>query len=164
MKTALLIVDMQNNLLDPLRRERLDIGGCCEYINHVAGLLRKSGQVVVHIKDVEGAPDADAPELNIIDEIVQQEGDLELTKEASNGFWETNLEQMLRELGVGMVIVAGFAAEYCVTFTYNGAAERGFKAAILQNGVLSRDPINVRDLYRTRNIISYPVVEHMYRD
>lgn len=163
MKTALLIVDMQNNLLDPLRRERLDIGGCCEYINHVAGLLRQSGQVVVHIKDVEGASNADLPELNIIDEIVQEDGDLELTKEASNAFWETNLEQMLRDLEVGLVIVAGFAAEHCVTFTYNGAAERGFKSVILQNGILSKNPQNIEELYRNRDIISYPVVEHMCR-
>lgn len=162
MKTALLIVDMQKNFLEPLRRERLEIAHSCEYINHVAGLLRKSGQVVVHIKDVEGAGDVSSPELDTIDEIVRQDGDIELTKEASNSFWETGLEQMLRELEVGLVIVAGFAAEHCVTFTYNGAIERGFRAVILQDGILSRDKANLLEVYRNRNTISYPVLEHFF--
>lgn len=63
--------------------------------------------------------------------------------------------------GVGLVIVAGFAAEHCVTFTFNGARERGFKAAVLHNGVVSENPDAVNEIYRDRPTVSYPVIEFM---
>lgn len=53
----------------------------------------------------------------------------------------------------------GTAEEHCVAFTHNGAWERGHKAVILQNGVLSRKPSRVAALMEDRHAISYPVVE-----
>ena len=59
------------------------------------------------------------------------------------------------------VVVAGYAAEYCVLFTYNGARERGFKTAMLQGGIVSSKPDAITGAYRDRNLISYPVIEAM---
>jgi nicotinamidase-related amidase len=84
-----------------------------------------------------------------------------MAKEFSNAFWKTDLEQLLRENGVEFVIVAGFAAEQCVTFTINGAIERGFQAAVLQKGVLSTQPEAIPSIYRDRHMISYPVIEFL---
>ncbi|HEY2494346.1 MAG TPA: cysteine hydrolase, partial [Paenibacillus sp.] len=59
------------------------------------------------------------------------------------------------------VIIAGFAAEHCVLFTYNGAIERGFKPVILQQGILSTQSDVIISTYRERNMISYPVIEYL---
>ncbi|MNC50468.1 hypothetical protein D3C75_997100 [compost metagenome] len=58
-----------------------------------------------------------------------------------------------------MVIVSGFSAEYCVTFTYGGGTERGFKTVMLQKGIVSKNPSVVTEVTRDRNMISYPVID-----
>lgn len=88
-----------------------------------------------------------------------KEGNLGIRKRRSNAFWDTGLEEILRRNSVKLVIVSGFAAENCVLFTYNGAVERDFKEAILHNGIVGERSSPVFDIYRDRNIISYPVTE-----
>jgi nicotinamidase-related amidase len=152
---------MQNLFLHD-HMEKLNVSGACEYINHVSGLLRAKDQIVVHLQDMEGANvDSDPEARNIIQEITVAPTDILMAKEFSNAFWKTDLEQLLRENGVEFVIVAGFAAEQCVTFTVNGAIERDFQAAILQKGVLSTQPEAITSIYRDRHMISYPVIEFL---
>lgn len=158
MKVALLIVDMQKVFLEK-RKTDADVLGASEYINYVADILRKCGQVIVHVKDVEGENESNITEYGFITGIKIEPGDLEIRKLKSNAFWQTGLEDLLKANDVGLVIVSGFAAENCVLFTYNGAVERNFKAVILQNGIVGEDPSAVSNIYRERSIISYPAVE-----
>ncbi|OPA73721.1 isochorismatase [Paenibacillus selenitireducens] len=160
MKLALLVIDMQNVFLQE-DKDRYNVGTACEYINHVAGLLREHGHVVIHVQDVEDAGTVTEEELDFIPEIYLDQRDLRLTKEKSNAFWDTQLERILVEQGVGLVVVAGFAAEHCVLFTYNGAMERGFKAAILQKGIVSSQPEAITATYRDRHVVSYPVIDYL---
>ncbi|MDT0121695.1 isochorismatase family cysteine hydrolase [Paenibacillus sp. RRE4] len=160
MKTGLLIVDMQESIV----RQKMDqkaIDRACEYINHVANVLRSNDHVVVHIQDVEGMEGAEPEQYEVIPEIDVDGEDIIVTKESSNAFWQTSLEQTLKDLGVELLIVSGFAAEECVLFTYNGAMERGFRPVLLQNGILSTYSDAVTSAYRDRNVISYPVVDYL---
>lgn len=160
MKTGFLIVDMQavhvQDRVDKNIRDR-----ACEYINHVAGQLRSKGHVVVHVQDVEGMGEDNQELYAVIPEIYVHDSDLRVAKQSGNAFWNTDLAQMLNDRGVKLVIVAGFAAEQCVLFTYNGADERGFRPVILQNGILSTRSDAVDAAYRDRNVISYPVVDFL---
>lgn len=160
MKTALLIVDLQKVFLKE-RTVSAEVSGASEYINYVADLLRKSKQVIVHIKDVEGENESNREQYEFIPDIIVKDGDHEVRKLKSNAFWETDLEKILMNNDVKLVIVSGFAAENCVLFTYNGAMERSFKAVILQNGIVGENAAAVYDIYRDRNIISYPAVEFL---
>lgn len=158
MKIGFLIVDMQNIFLKN-QLEMPNVQQACEYINHVADLLRTNHHLVVHIQDIEGSDETSPELLEVIPEITVDQKDIRITKEYSNAFWKTDLEQILINNGIDLVIVAGFAAEHCVLFTYNGAIERGFKPVILQNGILSTKPDVINQTYRDRNVISYPVIE-----
>ncbi|MBR2566555.1 MAG: cysteine hydrolase [Paenibacillus sp.] len=162
MKTGLIIVDMQESIVRP-KMDQKAIDHACEYINHVANVLRSHDHVVVHIQDVEGMVGADPELYQIIPEIDVDEKDIKLTKESSNAFWQTDLEQTLKSQGIELLIICGFAAEECVLFTYNGAMERGFSPVMLQNGILSTHPDAVISTYRDRNVISYPVVDYLIR-
>ncbi|MDO7907669.1 isochorismatase family cysteine hydrolase [Paenibacillus sp. JX-17] len=161
MKIAYLIIDMQSVYLqeDPL--EQKVINRACMYINYVADLMRSKGQLVVHIQDIEGRDESNHALYEVVPEIDVRETDLKLTKENSNAFWQTDLEQILRDHGVELVVIAGFAAEHCVLFTYNGANERGFKPVLLQNGILSTHSDIITSTYRDRNLISHPVIQFM---
>jgi nicotinamidase-related amidase len=161
MKIGFLIVDMQKIFLHD-HLEKLDVRTTCEYINHVSGLMRGKDHTVIHIQDMEGSnEDTDPVAREIISGITVGPKDILITKEYSNAFWKTDLEQVLRSHGVEFVVVAGFAAEYCVTFTANGAIERGFQAAILQRGIVCTKPDAINSIYRDRHVISYPVIEFM---
>ncbi|MFB9327162.1 cysteine hydrolase family protein [Paenibacillus aurantiacus] len=160
MRIALLIVDMQH-LFVKEAPVYPDLSHACQHINYAARLLRDSGHLVVHVQDMEDAPHVTPEQIGIIDEITRAEGDRYIEKMWSNAFWNTDLEQLLAEQSVGLVIVAGFAAEHCITFTFNGARERGFKAAVLQNGVLGEKPDSVSIVARDRTLISYPVIEYL---
>ncbi|MFB7140669.1 cysteine hydrolase family protein [Gottfriedia sp. NPDC056225] len=157
MKIALLIIDMQKIFLED-KKEQLNVEGACEYINYVAESIRSNKHLVIHVQDVEGADEINSESLAIIPEINVDQQDICIRKEQSNAFWNTELESILIENDIKLVIVAGFAAEHCVLFTYNGAIERGFKAVILQNGILSTKSDIITQTYRDRNIISYNVL------
>lgn len=160
MTIALLVVDMQNNVLkNKIEKNRLD--HACEYINHVSALLRAREHLVVHIQDVEGMEVGYPQDYEVIPEVDVTAEDIKISKIYSNAFWQTELEQTLLEHQVELVIVAGFAAEECVLFTYNGAIERGFNTVLLQNGVLSQNADVIAGTNRDRNLISYPVVEYL---
>ncbi|MBB6672798.1 cysteine hydrolase [Cohnella nanjingensis] len=155
---ALLVVDMQNAFLQD-RVEASRISQACEYINHVARLFRERGHAVVHVQDIEGMEADQEETYAFVPEVEVEPDDVRIRKVHSNAFWETDLEAVLRERGAGLVVVAGFAAEYCVLFTYQGAIERGFKAAMLQNGILSEHRDTVQAAYRDRHVVAYPVLE-----
>ncbi|HAY32857.1 MAG TPA: isochorismatase family protein [Ignavibacteria bacterium] len=158
MKSAFIIIDMQKTYLEGIV-DKKKIETACEYINYSADLMRKNGQLVVHVQDIEGMNDLNKSDFDIIEEIKIAESDLNVKKIFSNSFWNTDLEDILKNKGIEFIIICGFAAENCVLFTYNGAAERGFKCVILQNGILSSKDDTVMNIYRDRNIISYPVIE-----
>lgn len=157
MRIGLLIIDLQEAHLGKVEQQVID--KACEYINYVSGLLRGKGHAVIHIQDIEGMEPSEEAKFNIIPGIEVQETDFRVQKEYSNAFWKTDLEQIVREQKIDLLILSGYAAEHCVLFTYNGAAERGFKAVLLQNGILSSHSDVIPATYRDRSLISYPVIE-----
>ena len=154
MKIGFLVIDMQAVHLQGVEAQM--INNACEHINYVAELLRSNDHPVIHVQDIEGITEANRGEFDTISEIQIKDTDLMLTKEYSNSFWKTELEQILRDRGVEVLIIAGNAAEHCVLFTYNGARERGFNTVILQNGILSKYQDVITATYRDRNLISHP--------
>lgn len=157
MKIAFLIIDVQPQHVRDVPQSKID--KACEYINYVSGMLRAAGHSVVHIRDIEGMTEETAERYDVIEEVVVEPSDLMVTKEYSNAFWKTNLEEVLVQQGVEKLILAGYAAEHCVLFTYNGAIERGYSPVLLQNGLLSRHDDTIAAASRDRNLISYTAVE-----
>lgn len=159
MKAALLIIDMQKHCIESIGKDQRFFRAV-DRINGVSALFRERGHAVVRIQDVEGMEDdPDNPSIAIVSEIEHGKGDLFLRKVYSNAFWKTELEAILRSLGVEFVVASGYCAEHCVLFTYQGALERGFHAAILQKGILSPNPDEIAVIYRDREIISQSALE-----
>ncbi|HET7628004.1 MAG TPA: isochorismatase family protein [Bacillales bacterium] len=158
MKLAFLVIDMQAVHFEG-RVSKQTIEEACEYINYVADLVRSNGHLVIHVKDIEGMDESNKDSFEVIPQIVRETEDLWVTKQFSNAFWQTDLEQILKAHGVEFVILAGFAAEQCVLFTYNGASERGFTPVMLQGGIVSANPDVIASTYKHRNLISHPVVK-----
>lgn len=157
---ALLIIDMQNCFLDEIGEPEL-ADSAIAVINHSAGFLRSAGMPVLHVKDVEEAEYRSADELDFAPGIERLSSEAVVEKRMPNAFWETDLEQRLRELDVEFVVLAGQAVEHCVLFTYNGARERGFVPVMLQDGVMGEARNSVAAALRLRNFISWPAIRAM---
>lgn len=158
-RVALLIVDMQEQFRDEIERD-LNLGRAIEHIEYMASAFRSASAPVVWVLDCEDVQ-RDDPGARVVSELAVADVDLMSWKRDSNAFWETDLADRLRELDVGLVVVAGFSVEHCVLFTLHGATERGFRAVLLQHGVLSADAAAVIAAVSQRPVAGYPVLEFL---
>ena len=158
MDIAMLIIDLQKGILAS-EESKETVRDAVEYINEVSGYFRKAGKPVIVIQDREVGEGPGSEGYELIDELEVEETDIQVSKVHSNSFYETQLETILHELGVEFLVISGFAAEYCVLFTYNGARERGFGASLLQHGIVGMTKKGVRDTQIVRPVISYEALK-----
>lgn len=157
MNIALLIIDVQKAFISHRKGEK-EYNDTFEYINETSSLFRKAGKPVIIVRDIEGGND---DTFQNVEELVVQDGDIEVLKVYSNSFWKTNLEEILKEKNIDFVVICGNAAEYCILATYNGAIERNFGAAMLQHGIFANHPSGLIDIYNNRSLVSYGVISYM---
>jgi nicotinamidase-related amidase len=159
---AMLVIDMQKCFIEE-NPDEAAVTATCAVINYVAEMVRAAKQPVIFIKDVEERGEVSEEDLDFVPELTVDDKDLVIEKTFSNAFWQTELKDRLGDLGTEFLILSGQAAEHCVLFTYNGARENGFTPVMLQDGILSADPDNVRNALANRNFVSWPAVQELLR-
>ena len=140
MDTAILVVDLQK----------------CNYfkefdtvIKNVKRLLdwgRRKGHRVIYVCDsrypedsiftrlgmkkhcIRGTDDTD-----VVEEIAPKEGDIIVEKRMLSGFFSSELDFTLRELGIKRLIITGVAAEACVLKTTLDAFELGYDITLVED-------------------------------
>lgn len=165
-KTAMLVVDVQNDFADP--KGSLYVKGGEEvvsFINERLAAARSAGAVVVFTQDwhpestphfqkdggiwpvhcvggtwgAELHPDLDAgPDEPMVRKGVSGEDGYSGFTVADPKTGEksaTDLEAMLRKRDITSVVVAGLATDYCVKATAIDAVNKGFKTAVLSEGI-----------------------------
>jgi nicotinamidase-related amidase len=148
---AFLIIDMQEGYIGD-KRETEAFANTVTHINYVSDLFRKAGKPVIFVKDIS---EGDTSEYDYVSELVKIKEDDEIKKLDNNSFWNTTLHELLQKKNVDFIVLAGQAAEYCVTATYFGALERGYKTVMLQNGILAVTPSGLETINDLRPLISY---------
>ncbi|WP_202319577.1 cysteine hydrolase family protein [Archaeoglobus neptunius] len=69
----------------------------------------------------------------VIDELEPQEKDYFIRKRRYSAFFGTDLDLLLRELGVEKLYICGVATNICVLHTAGDAALRGYKVAVIKD-------------------------------
>jgi len=163
MKTALLIIDVQNEFFNRSKACSDSLKSAIEYINAAIDLFRKKNLPIVVIQHkteeqnlVPGQPAFDVPK-----NVKVEPQDLSVVKTYSNSFTKTGLAEKLRELSVDTVLVTGFSAEYCVLSTYRGAQDFDFTPIILKGSLASDNPEHIRFVEEISETISYGALETM---
>ncbi|MBV6396563.1 MAG: Streptothricin hydrolase [Anaerolineales bacterium] len=144
MKTALLVIDIQNDyfpggkypLVNPLEAARK------AYM--VLQCFREHGGYHVHIQHVEQEPDAaffvsGERGTDIHDSAAHFEGEPIVQKHYPNSFRETNLLELLRGWGIERVIVTGMMTHLCVDATARAAADFGFEVIVAADACATRE-------------------------
>ena len=146
MKTALLIIDMLNEYLDPKGKIYCEAGR--EIISNIKTLkehfVNNNSPVIYintsHIND--GDPETAKWGLHamrgtwgaeIIPELAPSSNDIVVLKRTYDGFYNTELEITLRSLNVDTVVVCGIHTHVCVLCTSLGAFYRGFNVVALED-------------------------------
>jgi nicotinamidase-related amidase len=149
-KPAILVVDMVNDfvtgvfgnprsqamvlrlaqLLDGCRADGIPVIYCSD--SHLAGV---DVELTVHADHaIRGSWGAE-----IVPELLPKPADYSLTKRRYSAFFGTELEPLLRELGIDTVILTGVATNGCVRHTAADAFFHGFKVIVVSDCVESRD-------------------------
>jgi len=134
MSTALLVIDVQQQLIEELAPQR-----GAEYLATLAALLadaRKSGTPLVYVRH-DGSPEElvpGTPGWEIAAAIAPRPGEPIVDKRYRDAFRETNLDQVLSGLGVDQVIVCGMQSEFCVDATLREAERRGYRVTLVADG------------------------------
>jgi nicotinamidase-related amidase len=163
MNIALLIIDMQKEFIE-YDDSKKSLQNALEYINETSDIFRKAGKPVIVIQDEESGNGIGSEGYDLIEELNMVDTDIRISKLYSNGFWKTDLEDVLKDLNIEFVVLCGFAAENCVQFTLNGAIERGFNASLLQFGIASRDERQVEMIHNKRPVISIEALEYFLKN
>jgi nicotinamidase-related amidase len=157
MKTALLIIDVQNDFFKINQACADSLKSAIEYINEAIDIFRKKNLPIVVIQHknekenlVPGNPGFDVP-----GNVKFQPQDLHIVKTYGNSFTKTELKEKLRQLGVDTVIITGFCAESCVLSTYRGALDHDFTPIILKGSLASGNPEHIRFVEEISETISY---------
>ena len=137
---ALLIIDLQVGRTDDPPRWGLD--GVTERVNRLAKAIRKSDGVVIFIQH-DGPPghrlEPYTPGWQLLPTLERSPADVIIRKRACDAFYETRLEEVLKQHGVDQLLVTGGITEMCVDTTIRAAASRNYQVVVASDGHTTRD-------------------------
>ena len=76
-------------------------------------------------------------EAKVLDVLAPGEDDIVLPKTSSGVFNSTNLDYLLRNIGIETLVVTGFLTDQCIDHTIRDAADRGFYPVCLSDACAS---------------------------
>lgn len=155
MKIALIIIDVQKAYIGHRKDEKV-YDETFWTINYTADLFRKAKKPVIIVRDIA---EGDGAEYDNVVDLKVVSTDHDILKYYRNSFWKTNLDVLLKDLDVDFVVLCGNAEEFCVSATYNGAIERDFGVALLQNGVFAETEVGTLDMMHNKNLVANNVLK-----
>lgn len=151
MSQAFLVVDMLN---DFVRSEgALFVPGAQEIIPHIQRELheaRRAGHTIIYVCDAHDADDREFERYpahalegefgaEIIPELAPREGDIVLKKKRLNAFFNTQLDQVIRQAAPEKATVVGVVTHICVMEAVAGLCDRDIPSRVPQDCVADFD-------------------------
>jgi len=76
----------------------------------------------------------------VVDEINANGGDIQVTKHRFSGFWDTDLDAILRNLGVKTLLIGGVNLDQCVMTTLEDASFLGYDVILVEDCAATTSP------------------------
>ena len=164
-KTALVIVDMQNDFVK--EGGTLVVPDAEATLPKLRGLLdlaRGSGMKVIFTQDThaEGDPEWEIwPEhvregswgWEIVEELAPREDELVIRKVRYDAFYGTHLDHYLRVWDVDTLVICGTVANICVHYTAASAALRWFGVVVPRDATSALDPFDLEASLRQTSFL-----------
>jgi nicotinamidase-related amidase len=132
MKSALLIIDVQRSLCEG-KDAASEADLVISRINELSQRARQSGAPVIFVQHEgkNGYLEFGSEGWKLPCSLISQEGDLFVRKTTPDSFHRTNLEALLKERGVGEIVVCGMHTEFCVDTSTRRALALGFPVVLV---------------------------------
>ncbi len=151
-KTALVVIDMLNDFIRKGAPLRVPDGE--KIVPVVARRIREaraSGDPVIYVCDAHDPDDDEfkvwprhavngTPGAAVIDALASEPEDRVIRKKRFSGFYQSELDAALKDLGVSHLQVTGTVTNICVLYTVADARARGYGVTVFQDSVAGLDP------------------------
>ncbi len=134
-KTALLVVDVQNGVVDGNHARD-------EVVANVATLVDRARSAQVPFVWVQHNSEylpRGSEVWQLVDGLDRAEDEALVEKQYPDSFEDTDLEDVLADLTVGSLVVAGAQTDECVRSTLHGALARGYDALLVSDAHTTED-------------------------
>ena len=134
-KSALVVVDLQGGAL----HGAWDVPGV---VGRVAGMVdraRTHNVPVVWVRHSSPQMPIDSADWQIVPGLMPAPGEHIIEKRYSDSFDDTNLSQVLSDLGVSKLVVTGAQSDACVLSTIFGGFARGYDVELVADGHTTSD-------------------------
>ena len=144
MKTALLIIDIQNDYFPGGKMELENPLEAAKKAYQLLQCFREHGGHHVHIQHISRKPDATFfipgdRGTDIHDSVVHFEGEPIVYKHSPNAFLNTNLLELLQGWNIERVVICGMMTHMCVDATARAASDLGFQVLVAEDACATRD-------------------------
>jgi nicotinamidase-related amidase len=133
--TALLVIDVQAGVVAG-NHERDTV------VANVATLVDKARDEhipVVWVQHNDDGLQRGSDEWQLVPELKRDDAEPLVDKSYGDAFEDTNLEDILSDLSVGRLIVAGAQTDMCIRSTLHGALARGYDATLVSDAHTTED-------------------------
>ncbi|MCX6698429.1 MAG: cysteine hydrolase [Methanomicrobiales archaeon] len=183
-RPALLIIDMQNDFVRvgaPMQMPGAEY--IIANIRDVLEAFRHQGHPVFHVVRVHRGDGSDVevfrreifnnvpfavegtPGSAIIDELMPVQGEYIIRKSRMSAFMNTDLDLLLRSLGIDTVVVTGIQTPNCIRTTVFDAAAIGYQSVLVEDAVAARNSaVHQANLFDMANIGTVIVKKDTIRD
>lgn len=132
--TALLVVDVQNGVVDGAHERDAVVANIARLVERA----RAADIPVVWVQHADDGLQRGSEEWQIVPELVPADEPI-VEKSYGDSFEATELEQVLADLAVGRLVVAGAQTDACIRSTLHGAFVRGYDAILVSDAHTTED-------------------------
>jgi len=137
---ALLVIDVQKGLVAGAYNE----AAVLQAINLAMSAVRDSGGLIVFIQHCHTTYEPlmkNARGWDLHPSLDARDADIRVEKEASDAFYETDLDVILKAAEVDHVYVTGLQTEFCVDATCRSALSHGYDVTLISDGHTTGDAV-----------------------
>lgn len=134
-KSALLVVDMQNGVIEgAYKRDAVVVN-----IGSLIGKARREGVPIIWVQHSDEQLARGSDNWRIVAELNPSNAEPLVEKNYGDSFEATTLETVLSDLGVGRLIVVGAQSDACIRSTLHGAFVRGYDVTLVSDAHTTED-------------------------
>jgi nicotinamidase-related amidase len=158
-KPALLLIDAQNHYLKAIPQREKEVA--IYFINLLIDLFHEHELpvIVIYHHDLEDDPAPGTDPFEYPSSIHIRQDDPEITKNYSDSFNKTELDNILKEKGCNTLFLCGQSAVGCVLATRIGAFNHDYKALIVKDAIMSHNTNYTRNVEDMFGAVNFDVVK-----
>lgn len=142
-KTALLVIDVQNDYFPQGKMELFCAEQALKQINRLEDTFIENGQPIIYIQHIAQQPNATFFEagtegVDLHSGLRVKLDSVVIEKHYPNSFFQTTLKAELERLNVDKLVITGMMTHMCVDATSRAAAELGYQPAIIAEATATR--------------------------